>query len=94
MRRAVGRAQAALEQKGQKVGALRFANLDVKQLAGVSNMGVYTLREFNAMAFATAETTTGSGGFNKKVPPPPTPIPQPERITVSATVQCAFQIQQ
>jgi len=34
MKRAVGRASAALEQKGQKVGALRFANLDVKQLVG------------------------------------------------------------
>jgi len=40
MKRAVGRASAALEQKGQKVGALRFANLDVKQLVGVSEMSV------------------------------------------------------
>src|SRR5260370_37896723 len=46
MRRALGRAQAALEQKGQKVGALRFANLDVKQLAGVSRMDVYQMAQF------------------------------------------------
>jgi uncharacterized protein YggE len=38
MRCAVGRATALLEQKGQKVGALRFANLDVKQLVGVSRV--------------------------------------------------------
>ena len=34
MRRAAGRANAALEQKGQKVGALRFANVDVTQIRG------------------------------------------------------------
>ena len=98
MKRAVGRASAALEQKGQKVGALRFANLDVKQLAGVSNMDVYALRTYGVVA-GMAETVTvssGSGGGwgeKKKSAPPPPPIPQPEKITVSATVQCAFQIQ-
>ncbi|HVH70593.1 MAG TPA: SIMPL domain-containing protein, partial [Candidatus Dormibacteraeota bacterium] len=50
MRRAVGRAQAALEQKGQKVGALRFANLDVKQLAGVSRMDVYQMTQYAGLA--------------------------------------------
>ena len=38
MKRAVGRATAALDEKGQKVGGLRFANLDVKQIVGVSRM--------------------------------------------------------
>lgn len=94
MHRAVGRATAALEQKGQKVGALRFANLDVKQLAGVSRMDVYGLTGYSALA-QTVEVTSGTGGgWAKKMPAaPPPPIPQPEKITVSATVQCAFQIQ-
>ncbi|HJZ65651.1 MAG TPA: SIMPL domain-containing protein [Candidatus Acidoferrum sp.] len=97
MKRALGRASAALEQKGQKVGALRFANLDVKQLTGVSSMDVHALRSYST-SFAMTETATvsGSGGWGAKktradVPPPP--IPQPEKITVGATVQCAFQIQ-
>ncbi len=39
MRRAVGRASAALEQKGQKLGALRYASLDVKQVVGIARLG-------------------------------------------------------
>jgi uncharacterized protein len=93
MKRAIGRASAALEQKGQRVGALRFANLDVKQLAGVSNMDVYTLQRLGSAA-ETVEVNGGIFGHAKKSPPSPPPaIPQPEKITVSATVQCAFQIQ-
>lgn len=36
MHRAVSRASVALEQKGQKLGALRYATLDVKQLMGAA----------------------------------------------------------
>lgn len=93
MRRAIGRANAALEQKQQKVGALKFASLDVRQLVGVAQI------EDKIMLNGALETTTISpgifGGFTKKAapaPPPPPPLPQPEKITVSATVQCAFQI--
>jgi hypothetical protein len=91
MPRAVGRATAALEQKGQKVGALRFASLDVKQLAGVARLEMYgALTE-------SVEVSSGGGGLfggrRKAVPVPPPPLPNPEKITVSATVQCAFQIQ-
>jgi uncharacterized protein len=97
MKRAVGRASAALEQKGQKVGALRFANLDIKQLAGVSSMDVYALRNYSATfgLAQTVEVSSGGGGGSrdKKYATTPPPIPQPEKITVSATVQCAFQIQ-
>ena len=96
MKRALGRASAALDQKGQKVGALRFANLDVKQLAGVSEMNVYALRSYaTAMESVEVTSSAGGGGWNKKAPAatPPPPIPQPEKITVSAMVQCAFQIQ-
>jgi uncharacterized protein YggE len=91
MKRAVGRATAALEQKGQKVGALRFASLDVKQLVGVARLEMYgALTE-------SVEVSSGGGGLfggrRKAVPVPPPPLPNPEKITVSATVQCAFQIQ-
>jgi len=94
MRSAMGRATAVLEQQGQKVGTLRFANLDVKQIVGASSMNVYSLAEFNALETATA--SGGGGGWfgaAKKLAAPPPPPPQPEKITVSATVQCAFQIQ-
>lgn len=93
MRRAVGRATAALEQKGQKVGALRFANLDVKQLVGVSRMDVYQMTEYRSALMETVEVSGGGANARKAPAPPPPPIPQPEKITVSASVQCAFQIQ-
>jgi len=92
MRSAMGRARAVLEQKGQKVGTLRFANLDVQQIVGASNLNVYSVAEYADLS----TTSGGGGGFlgrAKKVAPPPPPPPQPEKITVSATVQCAFQIQ-
>jgi uncharacterized protein YggE len=92
MRRAIGRASIALEQKGQKLGGLRYMNLDVQQLAGVTvaQLQTYTLDT------ETESSTAGTGfGLGKKqaAPPPPAPPSQPEKITVRATVQCAFQIQ-
>jgi len=91
MRRALGRAGAALEPKGQKVGVLRFVNLDVKQLVGLSNINPYEMAEYNSLS---APATSGVFGMaHKAPPPPPPPLPQAEKITVSATVQCAFQIQ-
>jgi uncharacterized protein YggE len=97
MKHALGRATAALDSKGQKVGSLRFANLDVKQLNTLSSMNVYGLQQYS-----TAETIeVTASGPNSLWPhkralapaPPPTPIPQPEKIGVSANVQCAFEIQ-
>jgi uncharacterized protein YggE len=90
MKHAIGRANAALSEKGQKVGALRFANLDVKRLVGVT--------QFNAGAVsgAVGQVVEVTGGWVQKQKaslPPPAPLPQPEKISVSATVQCAFQIQ-
>jgi uncharacterized protein YggE len=90
MRCAVGRATALLEQKGQKIGVLRFANLDVKQLVGVTSMDVYSVSALSTVQ--TSTTSTGWGMAHKAPAPPPPPPPQPEKITVSATVQCAFQI--
>src|SRR3989442_5923977 len=71
MRRAVGRASVALEQKGQKVGALRYASLDVKQLVGVARLETY------AGVSETVEVSGGGGGLfaarKKPAPPPPPP---------------------
>ena len=93
MRSAMGRATAVLKQKGQKIGTLRFANLDVKQLTGVASVDVYSAAEYNGYP-ATTESRGGVLWSAKEVaPPPPPPPPQLEKITVSATVQCAFQIQ-
>lgn len=91
MRSAVGRATAALAQTGQKLGAVRYANLDVKQLVGVTQLnGNYT-------QVLALESIRGKSAAGASEPPPPTPpvfpTMTPEKITVSATVQCAFQIQ-
>jgi uncharacterized protein YggE len=92
MRRAMGRASIALEQKGQKLGALRYMSLDVKQLVGVAQ-----LQSFAAMS-SVAESVEVSNGASlwehkRAASPPPLPPPQPQKIAVSASVQCAFQIQ-
>jgi hypothetical protein len=76
MKNAVGRATAALTQTGQKVGAIRYASVDVRQLEGLATLA----SGVNERAFV-ART------------PAALPSVAPEKITVSATVQCAFQIQ-
>ncbi|MGA9980537.1 MAG: SIMPL domain-containing protein [Candidatus Sulfotelmatobacter sp.] len=93
MRRAMGRASIALEQKGQKLGALRYMSLDVKQLVGVAQ-----LQSFAAMSSVSESVMMASLGGSRKdkremAQPPPPPPPQPQKIAVSASVQCAFQIQ-
>ena len=90
MRRAMGRASIALEQKGQKLGALRYMSLDVKQL-----MGVAQLQTMPMYAADLAEVSSGASLWEHKraAPPPPLPPPQPQKIAVSASVQCAFEIQ-
>ena len=85
MRHALGRASAALEQKGQKVGALRYANLDIREISRVEH-----LMEDMGVASKTDRFTREDRSMGMAPPsPPPT---QPEKITVSASVQCAFQI--
>src|SRR6202011_5104949 len=76
MKRAIGRANAALEQKGQKVGALRFASLDVKQLMGVARFDVISENQIAQLEYA------GQAGKSKAVAAPPPPLPRPEKITV------------
>ncbi len=90
MRRAVGRASAALAQNGQKVGPVRYASLDVKQLMGVTQLNSY------ALTAETIQVSSGAvGGSTARVAAPPPPVyppVQPQKITVSASVQCAFEI--
>ena len=82
----MGRASIALEQKGQKLGSLRYMSLDVKQLYGVVPL------EGRNFADLT-ELSQGTAGKTDRYAPPPPPPPQPEKVTVTASVQCAFQIQ-
>lgn len=84
MRRAEGRARAALAEKGQKLGALRYVSVDVKEPAGIVRLeaaqgggGGYELMELRSRASAAATL----------------PPVMPEKISVSASVQCVFQIQ-
>jgi len=89
MRRAIGRANSALEQKGQKLGALRYMSVDLEQLAGVVQ-----LQNIATLDLAEVDTEApGATRSNKRAVPPPTPPAQPVKITVTASVQCAFAIQ-
>lgn len=90
MRRAIGRASIALEQKEQKLGGLRYMTIDVKQLTGVSEISTVDLDQ---LVDITPGSTGGLFAHKKVAPPPPPPPPAPKKITVTATVQCAFQIQ-
>lgn len=90
MRSAVGRATAALGESRQKLGSVRYANIDVKQIAGVLR-----LQQRNYTQLLDVSPGTSAETFAKSATPAPPPFPTvtPEKITVSATVQCAFQIQ-
>lgn len=84
MQRAVGRASAALAQNGQKTGAVRYASLDVRQLMGVARLET-SMTTVTAMA-------QGAGAPSNAKAAPSYPSIQPQKITVSASVQCAFEI--
>jgi len=88
MRRAAGRAATALAQTGQKAGPARFVNLEVRQFVGVAEI---------RPSYSVEELVSVSEGFFAKekraAAPPPPPVPvHPGKISVSATVQCAFEI--
>jgi uncharacterized protein YggE len=90
MRSAVGRATAALGQSSQKLGSVRYANIDVKQIVGVTRLQQQNYTQLLELAPGTSAETFGKPATPA---PPPFPAVTPEKITVSATVQCAFQIQ-
>lgn len=86
MHNAVERAKAALVANNQKAGAVRYASVDVQQLVGVSQ---YNVAQLGAVSESIEVSSRGRAAAT---PPPPPPV-QPAKITVTATVQCAFQIQ-
>src|SRR5215469_7254725 len=89
MQRALGRATVALEQTKQKLGPARSVNLEVRNLVGI--------RQIGGLDFFAPESTNGLEDRipdrAKKTPPPPPPPVRPEKITISAAVQCVFQIE-
>jgi hypothetical protein len=95
MRRAIGRATAALEQSKQKLGPTRYVNLEVSNLVGARPIEMANL----TVETETADVTSGGGGgifshSKRAAPPPPPPPPvQPGKLTVSATIQCVFGIE-
>lgn len=94
MRRAIGRATAALEQSKQKLGPTRYVNVEVRNLVGATPIEM----AYVAAATETVEVSSGGGGGifphakRASAPPPPPPV-QPGKLTVSATIQCVFGIE-
>ena len=87
MRRALGRANVALEQSRQKLGPTRYVNLEVRNLVGIAQVQSLDLIQVNdSINFALTDRKAS-------LPPPPPPPVRPEKITISATVQCVFQIE-
>jgi len=87
MRHAVERATAALAETGQKLGPVRYASLDVSQLVGIA-----TLTTLPAVSESVEPHFGLFAGEKKVAAPPPMPPVQPGKISVTATVQCAFAI--
>jgi uncharacterized protein len=90
MQRAQGRAATALEQNKQKLGPVRFVNLEVTDISGMAKM--IQLYEVDGLFQAQSGVLFGK---HKTAPPPPPPPPteNPEKITVTATIQAVFQIE-
>ncbi len=88
MRRAAGRATAALDQNKQKLGPARYVNVDVAQVVPLEVMRMGNFAE-------SVQISSGLFSRAKAAPAPPPTIPSvnPEKIVVRATVQCLFQIQ-
>jgi uncharacterized protein len=78
------RAEAALEPKGQKTGALRYMSVDVTQLGGVVRL------EPHAYALNSVDVAFDANPHKQGMEPPT--LPSPEKIEVRASVQCAFQL--
>ncbi len=94
MRRAIGRATAALEQSKQKLGPTRYVNLEVRNLVGATPIQMAYVPAANE-AIEVNSSEVGSGGIfshAKKAAPPPPPV-QPGKLTVSASIQCVFGIE-
>ena len=92
MRRAAGRASVALEQRNQKLGQLRYASLDVREITGVSRIAMPVFASTMAVEVDSSSSGYATPSQNRRLPPP-LPNTRPEKINVTATVQCVYQIQ-
>src|SRR5438270_2437791 len=94
MHRAAGRATVALEQTKQKLGPARSVSVEVRNLIGIAQ--IQSLPYDVYASDRLEERSSGSGGLfslKKMAPPPPPPPVQPGKITITASVQCVFQIE-
>jgi uncharacterized protein YggE len=87
IRHAVGRASSALAASGQKVGPIRYASIDVTQLTGATPL------EWKRDLYKELAPVGGAAGAGIPSTRSALPSVNPEKITVSSKVQCAFQIQ-
>ena len=90
MQRAVGRATVALGETRQRLGPARSVSLEVRNLVGVALIEGLPF-------YSEAEEPEGGGGkgiftARRAAAPPPPPV-SPEKITITASVQCVFQIE-
>jgi uncharacterized protein YggE len=92
MHRAAGRATVALEQTKQKLGPVRSVSLEVRDLIGIAQIQSLP---YDTFVYETLEHSSGGSifGAKKMAPPPPPPPVQPEKITITASVQCVFSIE-
>lgn len=95
MHRAAGRATVALEQTKQKLGPARSVSLEVRNLIGIAQ--IQSLQYYASDSLEEHSDRSGGGlfslGAKKMAPPPPPPPVQPGKITITASVQCVFQIE-
>jgi len=91
MHRAAGRATIALEQTKQKLGPARSVSLEVRDLIGIAQ--IQGMQYLDSASLAELSSGAGIFGAAKKMAPPPPPPVQPEKITITASVQCVFGIE-
>ena len=87
MDRAQGRATVALEQTKQKLGPALYVNIEAENMVGVL--------QYASEDKLVALDALGNTGRTRvaDVAPPPVPPVQPGKITITATLQCVFQIE-
>jgi hypothetical protein len=98
MHRAAGRATVALEQTKQKLGPARSVSLEVRNLIGIAQIQSLPYDIYASESLGERSKESGGGLFSlgaakKMAPPPPPPPVQPGKITITASVQCVFQIE-
>src|ERR1051326_3213140 len=97
MHRATGRATVALEQTKQKLGPARSVSLEVRDLIGIAQIQSLPYDAYNYETTARSSSSGGGlfslGAAKKMAAPPPPPPVQPGKITITASVQCVFQIE-